>query len=509
MIDVVRIKDAVVFSEIELHLKPGLNVFSGVSGSGKSIFMQALLATFGIKDSNAQSLSARLSNTPAMHLEEFGIEEGENEITLSIIKKEKTRFFINSTPVSKKIYQELFSPFIKHISLKNATELQEQNLLETLDSSLPNAHQENLKNYKIKFRALKEAQQQLHSLQEEAAKIAQLREFAEFEIHKIEQINPKIGEYEELLELKKCLSKTEKLGDQITQALQGLESLSPIYSALKALGIPTESLQSEILQVQSLLEEQRERMEDLNQRDPEELLARIGALSDLSHRYGSIPNALEHLQAQRQKLQEYTSLHIHQDELKKRCQNLTQECHLLACCLHEARLKNLENFKNNLAALCHQLRLKAPVIELSSTTLQSSGSTQIALKLHHSSIDSLSMGEYNRLRLAIMTLQSRLNDKVGVLILDEIDANLSGEESDGVAQILKILSQSYQVFAISHQPHIPAIADAHYLVSKNDQTSSIHLLDKEGRIKEIARMISGAQVSKEALEFAKMRLEKI
>ena len=100
------------------------------------------------------------------------------------------------------------------------------------------------------------------------------------------------------------------------------------------------------------------------------------------------------------------------------------------------------------------------------------------------------------------------NAQTGILVLDEIDANLSGEESEGVAQVLHKLSKTYQVFAISHQPHMPSLADNHFLVLKNTQTSEIKLLDTQGRINEIARIISGKEISKEALEFAKIALSK-
>lgn len=106
-----------------------------------------------------------------------------------------------------------------------------------------------------------------------------------------------------------------------------------------------------------------------------------------------------------------------------------------------------------------------------------------------------------------MCIDSMINGSKGILVLDEIDANLSGQESEGVAKMLKTLSKTYQIFAISHQPHMPVLADSHYLVSKKDGKSEVRLLDMEGRIEEMARMISGANITKEALEFAKKRLE--
>ena len=136
MIEKIIIKNAVIFPEINLELQPGLNVFSGVSGSGKSVFMQSLLAAFGLKDSNAEFQSTLLSAIP-IDAQEYGIEyEEDEEIILNIQKKDKTRFFFNSNPISKKTLQALLSPFIKYISLKNATELDEQNILHILDLSI-------------------------------------------------------------------------------------------------------------------------------------------------------------------------------------------------------------------------------------------------------------------------------------------------------------------------------------------------------------------------------------
>ena len=120
----------------------------------------------------------------------------------------------------------------------------------------------------------------------------------------------------------------------------------------------------------------------------------------------------------------------------------------------------------------------------------------------------ISSGEYNRLRLVMMCIDMELQPRKGILVLDEIDANLSGEESEGVAQILKTLSRDYQIFAISHQTHMPSLADNHYLVEKRGQSSVITKLDFEGRVQEVARIISGSNITPQALEFARTHLSK-
>jgi DNA repair protein RecN (Recombination protein N) len=91
----------------------------------------------------------------------------------------------------------------------------------------------------------------------------------------------------------------------------------------------------------------------------------------------------------------------------------------------------------------------------------------------------------------------------GVLILDEIDANVSGDESIAIAKMISRLSSVYQIFAISHQPHLSALADQHIVVTKEDEQSGAQILDNEGRVQEIARIIGGEKPSLQAVEFAK------
>ena len=89
------------------------------------------------------------------------------------------------------------------------------------------------------------------------------------------------------------------------------------------------------------------------------------------------------------------------------------------------------------------------------------------------------------------------------MILDEIDANVSGDESIAIAQMIQKLSSVYQVFAISHQPHLAAQAEQHIVVIKENNKSKVIVLSQEGRIAEISRIIAGENPTDEAVEFAK------
>jgi DNA repair protein RecN (Recombination protein N) len=139
-----------------------------------------------------------------------------------------------------------------------------------------------------------------------------------------------------------------------------------------------------------------------------------------------------------------------------------------------------------------------------SGALNTLGMDEVEVMLGSSSTATLSGGEFNRLRLALMAVSIGENrEKQGVLILDEIDANVSGDESIAIATMIAKLSSVYQIFAISHQPHLSAKADQHIVVTKEGSESQVEVLDDTGRIEEIARIIGGEKPTAQAMAFAK------
>lgn len=513
MIRRILINNSPAFKLLELELFKGFNVFSGSSGSGKSVFMESLLAIFGIKDSNADLIEANITLDSVQIPPEIEglLEEGDDEIVLSILRKDKVRYFLNHQSSSKKRLSELVSGFGKHISAKGDEDLKPANVLRILDNFIATrdlAHTRTLTECRQKFASLQEVTRKLNELNTQESQIATLREIAEFEITKIESIAPKEGEYEELLELKKTLSRQEKIAQEIENVRTTLQNLGCVDSFLGLVDEQCPMFFEGLSELEALIESKEQQLHSLEDINPESLLNRIGDLSELLRKYGSIEAALTHLTTQKQKLAQYESMAFDKQELEKSQAHLQSELESLAQELHKNRVESKGIFEKELGAIMQELRLKELHIEIDTKPLDSSGISMCNLMLGSSAIGTLSAGEYNRARLGLMCLDVSISPRAGLLVLDEIDANLSGEESEGVAKILKKLSTSYQIFAISHQPHMPTLADHHYLVYKNGALSDVRLLDTQGRVEEIARMISGAQVTKEALEFAKGVLAK-
>jgi DNA repair protein RecN (Recombination protein N) len=180
------------------------------------------------------------------------------------------------------------------------------------------------------------------------------------------------------------------------------------------------------------------------------------------------------------------------------------ELSIIASKLSQARKKEAKVLEEVLRGYLENLKLPALYFEFEQSTLTHSGIDRVDVMLGNSRTDTLSGGEFNRVRLAMMAASSPESEiKQGILILDEIDANVSGDESIAIAEMIVKLSSMYQIFAISHQPHLSAKALQHIVVTKEEGVSQAKVLNDEERIQEIARIIAGENPNSQALEFAK------
>ncbi|RDU72522.1 DNA recombination protein RecN [Helicobacter aurati] len=539
MIKRILINKSPTFSYIEIYTEAGFNVISGISGSGKSLFLNAMLSAFGLKEPIAELIEITLTmdfNALGIDLEEWGISneilDSDGETIVSVLKKQKTRYFFNRQSISKKKLGEIAKKFIHHIGVKDANELESKHMLDALDALIvaqDSKYQEILSEYQETFLAFKRCKQDLGELESKEQNIESLKDFAKFEIERIASVNPQIGEYDKLLHDKKLISKREKIMQHCKVALQTLEDLDSVYKTFELLEVDIDSLESAVLEARDKLEESMAMFQqiDLN---PEALLDRLSQLADINRKYGSIENALTHLELQQEKLKEYENVAFDKTQLEKKYHELATKTHHLACIIHETRLHSLPLFEERLNRFGKDLKLQTITLQLQGTMeesaylqdcyckdesphLSESGYDRLEIFLDSIPKDFVSSGEYNRLRLSMLCALAQSNEYAGlqyrgILIFDEIDANLSGEESEGVAKLLSFLSRSYQIFAISHQPFMPLLSDHHYLINKDScNKAQITLLDNNGRIAEIARMISGSDLDVNALNYAKTLLE--
>mgnify|MGYP003425449456 FL=1 len=509
MISRVYLKDCLSFEEVDLEFKNGLNIFTGPSGAGKSILMQAVLSLFALTDVKA-NMGEVLLNNSNINDEVYDL-SFDDDIIIKSIKKDKVRYFLNNQSVSKKNLNDFSMKLIKHLNLKDISEFDSFKLLDFLDKLTLQKKKEFKKikeDYNISYKKLLHTKKELQKILDDETKLEDLKEFARFEIDKIEQINPSIDEYEELNLIKKRLAKKEKIEVAIKKASGIMEFNQNVTLALELMEVDSSFFDESMNELNNIFERFNDSLHELDEINIENILDRIEKLSALQKRFGSIEECLNYKEQKKIELSSYENIFFQKEKLEKEFDELNIKLSLLAKEISTYRKESSLILEKKINEYLKFLYLSNAKIIIEEKVLDFSGFDEVKFELNGVSLDTISSGEYNRLRLALLTSMSEFDivDN-GILFLDEIDANLSGKESDAISKVLKKLSNSYQIFAISHQPQLTSSADQHFLVDKINGKSLVKELNNKERINEIARMISGEKVTLEALDFAKNLLK--
>jgi DNA repair protein RecN (Recombination protein N) len=509
LINRVYLKDCLSFEEVDLEFKKGLNIFTGPSGAGKSILMQAILSLFALADVKA-NLGEVLLNNSKIDDETYDL-SSDDDIIIKSIKKDKVRYFLNNQSVSKKNLSDFSFKLIKHLNLKDTSEFDSLKLLDFLDrlTIQKNSDFKTIKDeFNISYKEFQETKKELQKILDDESKLEDLKEFAKFEIDKIEQINPTIDEYEELNLIKKKLAKKEKIEVAIKKASGIMEFNHSVTSALELMEVDSSFFDETMNELNNIFEKFSDSLHELDDVNIENVLDRIEKLSALQKRFGSVEECLKYKEQKKLELESYENIFFQKEKLEERFENLNKQLYILAKQILDFRKESSIILEEKINEYLKFLYLSDAKIILNEKELDSTGVDEVIFELNGVSLDTISSGEYNRLRLALLTSMSEFDivDN-GILFLDEIDANLSGKESDAISKVLNKLSDSYQIFAISHQPQLTSSANQHFLVDKIDGKSFVKELNNQERMTEIARMISGEKVTLEALEFAKNLLK--
>jgi DNA repair protein RecN (Recombination protein N) len=507
MIERFYMRSCLSFEEVELELDPGLIVFSGPSGSGKSLLMRSILGSVGLDDPIAEIGESTLS----WQLDEDAtgfVNEERN--TFKQVKREKVRYFINDQSVSKRALKAITRQYLRHLSLKDYSDFEQESLLGLFDTYITvefPEHLVTLETYRQEHAAYNKALHAMSELIDEEKRVIELREFAAFEVDKIDRIAPRIEEYGELMEVKKALSMKEKADEKIMAAESIFDNEYLVAEALQSLDIDPAFFDDAMNELRVRFDAARRSFDEIEEVDIEEVLDRLEQLSELNRRYGSIEEALEYRDKKASELERYENLDASKLALQKEIEKRDATLNGLMGQLSQRRREVLPALNRSLNDYLRQLYLDEAVLSLGKGEPGVMGQDVVELSLQGASLKEVSAGEFNRLRLALLAVKTQtMKSKGGVLMLDEIDANLSGEESMSVARFLRELSDHFQVFVVSHQPQLTAMGQQHFLVTKQG-TSQALLLDDERRIDEIARMVSGETVTPEARELARELLE--
>ncbi len=502
MVHRIYLKDLISFEKAELELDKGLVVFSGPSGAGKSVLMNAVLSSFGYGVAEAKLCEISIDKPLGLKSEAYELED---EIIIKSIKRDKIRYYLDGQNISKKTLNCLFKPFVQFLSIRDKSIFKSSELIELIDNSLSSkdkVFKKLLKEYKNRFNNYKLKLKELNKIKSDELRLAELIEFTTFEIEKIESINPKIGEDKELLKIKYQLSKIDKINDALNQANSIFEFEEIVDEVYRLLDKDNSYFVEMMNQLRADFEDIEILTEELNGVDIEEVLDRLEKISYLKNRYGGVKEALDYVEAKRKELDGYKNIKQDKSFLEAFLSMEFNELMTVASRISQARKRESLVLEEKLQKYLLELKLPAIKFIFNSISLDELGCDEIDLDLNGSKALTLSGGEFNRVRLALMVVSlSNIKDG-GVLILDEIDANVSGDESIAISNMIFKLSSVYQIFAISHQAHLASKANQHILVAKKDGKSQAILLDKQGRVDEIARIIGGERPNKEAVSFA-------
>jgi len=496
------------FEKIDLEFDKGLVVFTGPSGAGKSVLMSSILSLFGTTDSNAR-LSEIVLEDLNIEDENFGI-ENDDEIIIKQTTAAKTRYLLNNQTISKKNLKIFTSSFSKHMHLKDITDFDSRKIVKFLDflTTLKNKDYQNILNeFSSKYDEYKVLKDRLQKISQDEKELDDLIEYTKFEIDKISKIDPKVDEYDELKELKSNLSKKDKFDDIFSEIQPMLNETHKISNALQLLDVDCSFFDDAVSEANNHFEKFQDSVSDQEDMDIESVLTRIEDLSSLNKKFGGIQEALDYKKAKEIELEGYENISFEKAILEKNVKKTSLEIETLASKISQIRKENIVYLEEKVNEYLEYLYLENLTISITEQSLDDTGIDEIVFTLNDTALNKISSGEFNRLRLALLTARSFYEiDTNGILFLDEIDANLSGKESESIAKVLAQLSKSYQIFAISHQPQLSATAHHHFMVKKVDNKSTVKLLNKEERVDEIARMISGENITNEALEFARKLL---
>lgn len=537
------IKDFAIIDSLSLSFGRGLNIFTGETGAGKSIIMDAISLILGERASNelirANSEEAQVeamfdvSDYGGIEatLAEAGIPHSGDLVIKRVIQRAgRNRIYINGSLATLVTLSEIGRRLIdvygqsEHQSLTRPDEH-----VEILDAY---GGLENLRAHMAKAcKAYVALKKELDALLHDSKSASEKREFLEFQSREIAEAGLTPGEDEELKRLKERLQNSEKIRNVTTEAEKALysdagsvtERLGAIAKALKELSSLDENLSEraktleaslfEIEDVASFLRTYSESIES-DSDGLENVVARIDLIGKLKRKHGA---AIEEILAKKAAIDKDLSTIANLDEKLRELEAKTSEARdtaaLAAKNLSEARKNAAKELEGRIEEELSTLGMKGSVFEVSieeeknpdgSPRFGEKGADRVSFFIATNKGEGLkplariaSGGELSRIMLAMKSVAAV--GKVPTLIFDEIDTGVGGVMAQVVGAKLKEVSGAHQVLCITHLPQIAAFGDRNYAVSKGvagqRTVTSVTELDGGQKIEEISRMLGGMKVT--------------
>lgn len=544
------IKNFTLIDELNIDFFSGFSVITGETGAGKSIIVGAVGLLKGnradiksIKANRDKCIVEATFNISAYDMknlfDEHDIDYDENEC---IIRRElnnngKSRAFINDMPVPlttmKAIGECLIDVHSQHQNLLLNQEDFQLNIIDIIAQS-----QKQLALYSQAYNHYREANKQLALLKETIEKNNDNKDFMRFQLNELENMQIKDGELESIEQEVDLLGHAEEIKgalydaysnlsdddsgvvNNLKTALKRVEDIVNVYPDLSDTSARMESCYIELKDIMQELGRKADNIEH----DPQRLASlteRLDALNNILHKY-HVTSESELLAIQAD-LSKQLSMIDNADEelteLEQKANELLKKCTEQAALLTQQRTKAIAEVEQKMLEKLVPLGIPNArfKVNIEPKPLSNDGCDKITFLFSANKSTDLqpvnlvaSGGEIARVMLSLKALVSGAV-KLPTIIFDEIDTGVSGSVAEKMAQIMYEMGQNNrQVISITHLPQIASIGSNHYKVLKEETgegtTSTMTLLNMDERVEEIAKMLSGSNISQAAIDNAKMLL---
>jgi DNA repair protein RecN (Recombination protein N) len=553
MLQFLNISNIALIDELQVEFEPGLNLLTGETGSGKSIIVDALGVLIGgrftsdLLKSGAERGSIEglfvLGPNPGLErlLDNAGVNGASSEEL--IIRRElsatgRNKIFINNQLATNSLLRELREFLVDiHGQGDQQTLFNPHTHLELLDSfSISNGLRGEVAEAHSSWTAM---QRELDALRRDDSEKFQLVDTLKFQIDELERAQLVIGEDERLEEERRRLGNVEKLTAlcqssygriyedddaalaRIRQTLKDVTELAEYESSFSEYLEGLESARAVLEDVSFSLRDFADKLEFSPVRLAE-VEDRLAELSRLKRKYGgSIHAALEHLARSEDRLRQIETSDEREQELSAEVERARSRYLDRAGKLHRERVRAAKRFEKTVESCIAELAMERArfQVQVSETTDSAGpkGIDQIEFYFSANVGEDLkplarvaSGGEASRLMLVLKTV-ANATEFPRTIVFDEIDSGIGGRVSEAVGIKLRKLAQTNQVLCVTHQPQIARFADSHLAVQKavvDGRTQvDISKLNRAGRVEELARMLTGAEITETARRHARQLLK--
>ncbi|MEG2613594.1 MAG: DNA repair protein RecN [Alistipes sp.] len=539
------VENYALIDKLEMELDAHLNIITGETGAGKSILLGALGLLLGnknegsaMKDNTRNCVVEGTFDLAGRGLEPFfdanDLDYAEQTVVRRLITPAgKSRAFINDQPVQLTQLRDLGAQLLdihsQHQNLILSSEEFRTSALDTIAGC--GALREE---YAARYAVVGELRRKLTALREQSASDRKDEEWLRYQTEELTVANLREGEQEELEIEQAVLANADQIGETLTALRNALDDeLTGVLPQLKVAETSLTHLRESYPQATELAARLRSTLEELKDinntvaadseridADPARLQKvddRLNILYSLEQKHRA--TTLAELIAVRDKYEERLGAIVHGDEqitaLESQIAEATTKAEALATKLHAVRAKSAPAFGKQIVTTLVQLGMPDTIFDVALTDmgeLTRSGRDEVAFLftanrgMTPQPIERVaSGGEMSRVMLALKALLAE-RMQLPTIIFDEIDTGVSGRIADAMGQIICTLATTMQVVDITHLPQVASKGTTHFVVYKRDGQTSIARLSDDERATEIAKMLSGSEITPAALEQARILL---